>query len=240
MPISVLKGRWAIEAVVIVGSILLALASEAWWNNVQEEAAERELLLLLKSQFEENSTTLERQFAAHQSSEEYAKTLLRISRVEDPWPGYDDVLTLLAPLLVYISFDSSSGAVESYLSSGNSQLIDNLELKSQIAAWPSLLQDNVEDEIRVVSLIDNEFKPFLRSTISFGDVFTLLNNENTFGTFGREQSPLDIQNVIQTQEFANFMIERATLERLLQREIRKLIDAAQQILETIDLELDTL
>ena len=40
-----------------------------------------------------------------------------------------------------------------------------------------------------------------------------------------------------TQEFANLMVERASLEVLLQRENRRLITAAQSILELIDQEL---
>jgi len=231
--------RFSVEAIVIVGSILLAFAIDAGWENVQNEADKREMLLLLKSQFEENLSILDDELSRHEFAEQRSRNLLGISTGRIPWPGYEETMTSLSSMFAYSSFNSSSGAVESFLNSDSSRLLNNPNLQSQIAAWPSQIQENNEDEIRLVSLVDNHFKPYLRSSIPFSDALTLLNAEEVYGIFEREVVPPDIQPVVLTQGFANLMVERASLEVLLQRENRRLIAAAESILELIDLELDS-
>ena len=43
--------RFAVEAIVIVGSILLAFAIDAWWDSRQDDSRRDELLLQLQSSF---------------------------------------------------------------------------------------------------------------------------------------------------------------------------------------------
>ena len=50
--------RVFVEGVMIVGSILLALALDAWWDGVQERAELDELLLSLHTEFSANREIL--------------------------------------------------------------------------------------------------------------------------------------------------------------------------------------
>jgi len=53
------------EGVVIIASILLALATDAWWDGVQERAEEREILSSLRAEFEANQEVLARTAGIH-------------------------------------------------------------------------------------------------------------------------------------------------------------------------------
>ncbi|GAB5499773.1 MAG: hypothetical protein PsegKO_20840 [Pseudohongiellaceae bacterium] len=232
------KSEWVLEGALIVGSILLALAAEAWWSNLKEKRAGQELLELLRAQYHENLSAIEDQITRHEQKDDQARELLKISSGEIPWPGYEDVAALLQPLFLYDSYDSSSGAVTSFLTSENPGLIEDQQLKTYLASWPSLLEENSEDEQRIIDFIDNQFKPYIRSSIPFGDAFDLAGASSFFGSFNQTRSNPDILPMIKSLDFSNLMVERAMLERIVLRENRTLLEAGREILNLINNELD--
>jgi len=57
--------RLIVEGVVIVLSILLAFAIDAWWSERQERIEEAEILLGLKQEFTDTRIVLEQQISKH-------------------------------------------------------------------------------------------------------------------------------------------------------------------------------
>ena len=59
--------RLSIEATVIVGSILLAFAIDAWWDQRQERSLERTALIGLQSEYQNHRALIVRHKAQHES-----------------------------------------------------------------------------------------------------------------------------------------------------------------------------
>jgi hypothetical protein len=59
----------------------------------------------------------------------------------------DDSVEALAGLLPTggLTFDPTTGAVDALISGGDLQLIENVDLRSAIAAWPSVMDELAED-----------------------------------------------------------------------------------------------
>lgn len=131
-----------IEAVVIVGSILLAFAIDAWWDG-HEQAERREAVLgSLRSDVALARADMDRVRPLAGRSLAALAELQRLSEdgpiPEDLWPKAD---TLLAHGFGSGSFDPPMGTIDALISSGELQLLGDPELTAELTALPGRLID---------------------------------------------------------------------------------------------------
>ena len=142
-----LEGGLLIEAVLIVLSILLAFAIEAWWSEAGEGRQEVELLQGLQADFRVNRDRLAQSRAVHESHRAAALTFLEVSRpggTPDPGALPDDVLI---QMVSWHTYDPVVGTVNSAIASGQLGLIERDELRSELALWLDLVEDLNEEEL---------------------------------------------------------------------------------------------
>jgi hypothetical protein len=239
------RNRWGslrrvlAEGVVIVGSILLAFSIDAYWEQRGERAEEHTLLVNLEAEFTENLARLDRLLTFHERAEASGARLLDIAWSRENYPENQVIDSLLvAVFLVGGTFNPSSGALTSFLTSGNPELIGNQHLRDLLTSWPGVIQDNEEDESRVMRLIDDRLTPFLLSHASLAQAYAAdASGIEMYGTFEAGPERVDLRRVVQSREFRNHVVTRVTLERLVKREYAKLGSSADEILALIKNEI---
>ena len=139
--------RLAAEGAVIVVSILLAFAVDAWWDRAQETAASRVALAGLTEDFRANQAAAGRIRAQLQSFSQAFHVfrdlpLERIARLqEDP----DSAQFYFAVLWGATSFDSQQGTLDALVSSGNLERVPDAALRAKLLRWTALMEDSREE-----------------------------------------------------------------------------------------------
>ena len=132
----------AIEALVIVGSILLAFAIDAWWDEREQTERREAVLGSLRSDIALARADMDRVLPLSVRSLNGLAELQRLSD-EGPipealWPKAD---TLLAYGFGAGSFDPPMGTIDALISSGELQLLQDPELTAELTALPGRLVD---------------------------------------------------------------------------------------------------
>jgi hypothetical protein len=137
--------RIAIEAIAIVGSILLAFAIDAWWDHLQERGEEREILSALLAEFEANKKVLAQTAEVHRLALNAMQDIVSASK--------SDITVHAVPLgplfrlaLVTPHYNPATGALAVTIDSGRLGLVRNVELRNRLAGWNAVISDLVLDE----------------------------------------------------------------------------------------------
>ena len=158
--------RFSVEAIVIVLSILLALAADAAWDIFQIRRQELEVLKGLQLDYEE---TLGQIADNRMQSEEFVTAALEIfENVGESSSELtaDQANRMLQPLFVGGSiFRPQEATLGALLSSQGLNLISNFELRGRLANWRNFVVDIERWQDRVIDLYFYEFNPYLRNRI---------------------------------------------------------------------------
>ena len=136
----------AIESVAIVISILLAFAIDAWWADHQDRKSEVKLLQSLRTEFAANLEVIPRHIGYEQDSFNAAQAMIDSIREALPDDTFLAPDYLIVASTVHGSFDAVSGIYDAAQQSGDIRLIENMELRENLATWPGLVQDAVENQ----------------------------------------------------------------------------------------------
>jgi hypothetical protein len=129
------RTRWrylALEGVVIVASILLAFALDAWWDSRSQRQEEFEVLENLRSEFQAAGSQLDRYLILHQTTLTSIETILRSARAAyAAGEAQAEVATVdLARTLIAPTFDPRTGTLQGLLASGRLGILRNDDLPS--------------------------------------------------------------------------------------------------------------
>jgi hypothetical protein len=146
------------EGVVIVASILLALAADAWWDGVQERAEEREILSSLRAEFVTNQKVLAQTAGIHRRALGAMQDIVSASEadisVDDESLGSLFGLAGGTP-----HYNPETGSLAATISSGRIGLVRNIELKNRLAGWNSVVSDLILDEQTRRDFVVHELRP---------------------------------------------------------------------------------
>ena len=121
----------AVEAVAIVGSILLAFAIDAWWEEVQDERRQAQLISALVVDFETTKarlmTSIERADGLVDRSERFLQAVMDDERLP-----ITELRHLAGGALQKIDFEPSLSAYESAVATAQIRLIENPGLLEHI------------------------------------------------------------------------------------------------------------
>lgn len=154
--------RLGFEGILIVSSILIALAVDSWREHRSERADEQQVLASLLDEFQRNGTELDRSLNSMAVS---LAATERIIAFAGKTLTDDDKVVIeqsLNEFFSYYTFDPSTGALDSLLSSGELDLLLNMELRRKLAGWSGLMNDYKEEEQEVDFIAYRELSQFLR------------------------------------------------------------------------------
>lgn len=163
--------RILVEGVVIVASILLALAADAWWDSVQERAVERNVLSAIRAEFETNLEILAQTSRSHRKALSATQTVISASQSDSL---DDEVSDGLIPSRVVSTphYNPSTGAMAATIASGQIGLIRNVELRNRLAGWDANISDLMIDEQSRRDFVNHELRPALAEFGIGGGYFT--------------------------------------------------------------------
>jgi hypothetical protein len=150
------------EAVVVVGSILLAFAIDAWWDYRGELRQEDEIVQALEAEFTLNREKLEQDIEGVREYTAAAQRLLRAARsnaVEAQ--GVDSLGTDLWQSLSWRTANLSTANLDVIVSTGRLDLIRDAQLRSALAGWKALLEDMAEEEEYEWREIVERYRPYM-------------------------------------------------------------------------------
>lgn len=195
--------RFAIEGFVIVVSILLAFALDAWWDARVEASEEQSLLARLDAELVATDSVLAESETSHRSIAEAAGTLRELTG-PDPRPAVsrDSILRLITVAVGGVSANPPTGVIDAAISSGQIGIIENDELRIALAGWPAVLADLHENEQQVRDVLFSRFIPYLDGQIAWG-----------YDTDGGSAFDDGLLEVLGSREFENLLMGRVALSR---------------------------
>jgi hypothetical protein len=136
-----------VEAVLIVGSILLAFAIDAAWEGIGTDREEAELLSALLSDFQRNQTLLEVTAEQHRSHRAAALDFLSGAAPAGTAPTEPVDDATLITLVSWTTYDPALGSLQAAIGSGQLSLISDPTLRAELAMWMDLVEDLNETEV---------------------------------------------------------------------------------------------
>lgn len=196
------RRRWTdlgVEGAVIVVSILLAFALDAWWDSRGQRQEEIQVLENLRSEFQAAGSQLDRYLIVDQTTLTSIEAILGSAQAafaageaQAAVATVDLARTLIAP-----TFDPRTGTLDGLLASGRLGILSNENLRRRLAAWPGLLADAAEEETRSDALIRDLMEPILWEKMDISPARTLpveIAEEGCSNVFwGRSCEDLDVE-----------------------------------------------
>ncbi len=230
------KRYLALESLLIVVSILIAFAIDAWWEDRRDRMEEVRILESLREECLAVSRSIPWYVERHRRTAEYSRQLTREMR-EVGHGGTVSMSALTAGwLLEHNSTDPQRGALDAMLLSGELRYISNPAIRERLARWPQRIDDATENEV----LLRNTWGPrladamFERADVSaLGELEAACwDNEPAPGCHDRQVTlPYSTEIMGYLQPVGGFSAEAAT-------ELEILADEAMRIVELINAELD--
>lgn len=223
----------SLEAVVIVGSILVAFGIDAGWSERQERASERAAIAQLSTDFAVNAARLDTLRATHEAALAASYEILALAGM-----GGDAEGTRLTGELVRNSFrvwtyDPVLGGINSLIQSGTLGILRNEALRVAIAGWPDLVQDFKEEEDRERETVFDRLAPYLEEQGFMFDVLADAGRLDALGSMpGSDLSALlDDSRYLQmiswrANNLQNVLVELEAVDASIRR-IRQLLEANQ-------------
>jgi len=163
--------RFAVEAFVIVGSILLAFAIDALWGEFNDDAQGKALLSALAEDLQQSSALLAISKRDHQSILEVSKLVLdygEIGTLEESQK--DDFENAVGWHFLRTSYRPPLGTVESILSSGRLDLIDNPNLVPALNQWVAQVDSLASTQVELRENFYERIYPYLAPRIDLEDL----------------------------------------------------------------------
>jgi hypothetical protein len=154
--------RVVVEGAVIVGSILLAFALDAWWDNRNREDELRDQLEVVVREMQSAREALQRALNVHDLSAHLTEHLAAVlGRVAE---GAEVVVsdTLVGPLLPQVTADVTTGSLDAFIAAGGLELIEDPDIRRRLVDWPTRIQDLLDDEIYLRNFAAADLASYLR------------------------------------------------------------------------------
>jgi hypothetical protein len=240
--------RISIEAVAIVGSILIAFALDAWWDRSQARIESRERLAAVLEELESAAPAIEETLEIRTSLVENLVELRRRLTDIPPAQNVNVSDSLIGPIQFTWVTEIRIANAQEFLSTDGSSVIGGRMLKQAMRSWLTAVEDVHDDEKQLRGFVSRDVRPFLRSRFNLAAAQDRMAIEWTVGStaesgFGHE--PMDpVQISIETSvELLNLLSMEEFHVRMLIRDTRQLRNAqktlAQEIRDTLEISPDT-
>ena len=228
--------RLAIEAPVIIASILLAFAIDAWWQESEEREAEIVMLKRLQADFIELDKSLQVVEEEHGWAKEACQFFMNqpLGSTLEINPDNDRKVFLV--FLASRTFNPGSGAVASFHNNDGGRLIQNQTLADKILAWSGLVEELQEEETNLQKGVAERWSPFIASRVSIGPYMGIVDFENELPA--QIKMPVNRKPLILDEEFINHVLDRYKWQQIAIRDIKPVRKSVEDILVLIAIELD--
>lgn len=148
------------EGTAVVASILLAFAIDAWWHERQERVEEQRVLADLEEEFLAIRRVLSQHAAETRESLEALETFLHEFETGPSAEAGAIVEATLLEMLNPQTSDVGNGTLEALLSSGRLDILEDRELRAQLAGWKGVISEVWDDQASHSKLVFEIFIPY--------------------------------------------------------------------------------
>lgn len=229
--------RVFVEGGVIVGSILLAFALDAWWDGRSRQEELRNQLAVVAREIQSAGEALQRVLDAHDMNAHLAGHLS--SALAGVPEGSVVVVsdTLVGPLLPQVTADVSTGSLDAFLAAGGLELIEDVDLRRDLLEWPTRIQDLLDDEIYLRNFAAADLASYLRSNAATANA-ERLSIPLLLGRVGRSP-PVDPDlfgtiALRREQRLLNLLAARESGERGMRHGLVEMLDQAKRMVEALE------
>jgi hypothetical protein len=232
-------GRFLVEGVVVVVSILLAFGIDAWWAERIERAEAQSALNTLYEELEGNAARLERTLAFQAEVGDATESLLAAAGGDTDLPE-DSVTALLGVLGFWRTTGFETGALEALLSSSGLSVIDDVQLRRGIANWSRNLADFVELEQQDPLFHREVWLPFLRENAELAAINNAVDNYPGQEPDGRFEESVpsptgsDHRALLGDRTFRNVVLERLWVQSEVLGRATSLLRQAEALVDQLD------
>ena len=215
------------EIVLVVIGILIALSINNWNEQRKMNSQEQELLEGLEVEFTINFNRLEKVLRLQQNSIDNANEIMTyfntdISNV--PEAKFDSLQFHIQNVW---TFNPRKGLLNSVITSGQINLISNIELKNLLASYEDMVDDTTE-EVREISILGQNYNSFTREYIDVGK-----QNAIGYKTFTNKGFKSDYNRFFKDIRVYNTISNETTWSYDLLGEEKEIMKATKRILELI-------
>jgi hypothetical protein len=229
--------RIFVEGGVIVGSILLAFALDAWWDNRNREDELRGQLEVVAREMQSAGEALQRALGAHDLNAHLAEHLT--SAVGGVAEGSEVVVsdTLVGPLLPQVTADVTTGSLDAFVAAGGLELIEDVDIRRHLLEWPTQIQDLLDDETYLRNFIAADLASYLRanSTVANAELQSIPWLMGRFGA-GPQVDPdlLGTVTLRREQQLMNLLAARESGERGIRYGLVAMLDQTALIVAALE------
>jgi hypothetical protein len=228
--------RLAIEAPVIIVSILLAFAIDAWWDERGERQAEAIMLQRLQADFTELDEALKTVEKEHGWATEASLYFMNqpIGTILQPTEEIDRNVFLV--FLASRTFNPGSGAIASFYNNGGGTLIQSKALADKILGWSGLVEELQEEEANLQKGVAERWSPFIASRVQIGPYMGIVDYDSEMPL--QVKSPGSRKPLVIDEEFMNHVLDRYKWQQIANRDIKPVREAVSEILNLIQQQLN--
>lgn len=162
--------HYALEGVVIVAGVLIALGADALWGYRVDRIDEQAALRQLDAELESNAAQLASVGAEHRRGLEAASSLLSAVRGTTTLSS-DSLRALVRTLDMAWTYNPKLAALESVIQSGRLGLIRDDVLRVELTGWPGVVEDFREEEAGSRQYTQSIQYAALSQVVNWGDIF---------------------------------------------------------------------
>jgi len=234
----VLWRRAVIEAVVIVASILMAFALDAWWAGVQARQQERQYLVALRREFSVARDSLESQASRRAWAVHVAEALIGQVQGSAEAPA-DSLLYWSSGLSLQIDFDPPRAVYDDVIASGGTKLIRSDSLRIALAQYASQLELVRSADQQAWSTWEQRIQPFLQGRVPRVDRLRK-GVAGQFSTvpFGPSPHHSQWKEILADPAFEDMVAERWLRVRIASGRLAAIAPKIDSIFRLIDKELE--
>jgi hypothetical protein len=227
------------EIVLVVIGILIALQINNWNQNRQQRQQEHKLLLSLKADFVESQSRLQQTMKTQQRAIKNSSKLLKIYENKIPRPNNDSIMYFIAyGAESWYRAELLTGAYDAYISTGNSELIQNDKLIKMLAEYFSIVKSGFEDQENSMNLLNNmqQILAPVRAHIEVSKLRQLIGLD----TLRSPKEDMAINYFFEQDAYFGHLMNRAVLEELRLSIQNDIFEKQSQIIAVLNKEIELL
>lgn len=224
--------RLAVEAFVIVASILLAFAIDAWWTRYQESIEEQELLTGLRAEFLVNQELVAKKISVLQTAQENLRLFLRMNLDEVEKISPDEAMRMVVHPThrSYTSDGMTHAFLSATINSGKLAVIDSARLQA------ALIDTEVIES--TVTLIEDDIRELTdRGMIELAKYWELLPELWDSGNVHKEISGSTLSALRANNDLMALNAAKAQRLEVYINSHQRMLDHLKHVVELIDQEI---
>jgi hypothetical protein len=163
--------RVLIEGLAIVVSILLAFGIDAWWEDRQQHASDIAHLQGVIEELEFHKVLLAEATESHRTTVDLGYELFSLLSSDQTATQKARTAEVLDLLFNFYRINAPFGSLQTAISSGAIARMVDVDLASDIASWPTTIDDLLEEQDNTGEVILLQHYALLGRTISMHEVY---------------------------------------------------------------------